>query len=51
MAELQRRGVGDGPDRGIRERRRPLPIQRAAGDSVPTWRSPPSVGDGEDSYS
>lgn len=39
MAELQRGGVGDGPHSSFRERRSPVPVQRAGGDRVYAWRS------------
>lgn len=34
MAELQRGGVGDGPDGGVRERSGAVPLQRAGGDHL-----------------
>lgn len=48
MAELQRGGVGDGPDGGVRERRRAVPVQRAAGDRAHSWRPRPGLAVRED---
>lgn len=50
VAELQRGGLGDGPDNGVRERRRTLPLQRAAGDRVHTWRSRARLAAREDPH-
>lgn len=48
MDELQWRGVGRGPDGGVRQRRRPLPVQRAGGHRVHSRRPGARVLAGED---